>query len=298
MIDTRLLTFLTLIEEKSYTKTATKLNFTQPAITHHIKSLEKEYNVTLFENIKTFELTKAGKILYEYAKETNLLHDLLINNLKKQEDTSILNIGMTEMVSKSLINSGIINIFDSYLNNYNVYTSNHLSIQNSILSGQLDIGIIDNSFDSSVFESLYLYSAKIILVCKPNGIYQKDRITREMLLSATIVVTDKDSGIYKTVMSTVRNKNLKFKNNIVVESNNVDLLVNMIQSKDAIGFMYEDCAKSYIQSGLLKRIELLNFEPIQNFYILYNRLAYIDDKTTNLLNHLKKYGEKNVENSI
>ena len=47
MIDERLLSLYILSKEKNYTKTANTLNLTQPAISHHIKSLEKEYNQKL-----------------------------------------------------------------------------------------------------------------------------------------------------------------------------------------------------------------------------------------------------------
>ena len=39
MIDQKLITFLTLIEEKTYLSTAQKLFVTQPSVTHHIQNL-------------------------------------------------------------------------------------------------------------------------------------------------------------------------------------------------------------------------------------------------------------------
>ena len=68
MIDAKLDTLITLLEEKNYTKAANRLFITQPAVTHHIKMLEKEYDIVLFKNSKTLELTPSGKLLYEYAK--------------------------------------------------------------------------------------------------------------------------------------------------------------------------------------------------------------------------------------
>lgn len=41
MDDPRLLTLCTLVRIKNYTKTAKRLFITQPAVTHHIQSLEK-----------------------------------------------------------------------------------------------------------------------------------------------------------------------------------------------------------------------------------------------------------------
>ena len=291
MIDTRLLTFLTLLEEKSFTKTALKLNFTQPAVTHHIKALEKEYEVSLFLNTKNFELTKAGKILLEYAKESKMQYDLLINNLKKQESNTPLKLGITYTAANELLSSNFFKVFNETLHNYNTYTFNHEDIQDKILNGELDLGIIDNSFDSSRFESIYISSSKIILVCSPNGRYIKDRITREMLLSATIILSDKNTGLYKATISALHNKNIRLRNNLVLESNNISLMVNLIEANDGIAFVYEDSVKDYISSGRLKKLELLNFGPTQNFYLLYNRVAFFEDKTIRLLDRIKRYGD-------
>ena len=64
MIDTKLLTFIKLCETKSFTKTAEQLYITQPSVTNHIKTLEKNHSIKLFvPNDKNFELTEQGKIL-------------------------------------------------------------------------------------------------------------------------------------------------------------------------------------------------------------------------------------------
>ena len=47
MIDVKVKTFLTLMEEKSTIQCAEVLHITQPAVTQHIRALEKEYEVKL-----------------------------------------------------------------------------------------------------------------------------------------------------------------------------------------------------------------------------------------------------------
>ena len=54
MIDAKLETLIALVEEKNYTKTAERLFITQPAVSHHIKAIEKEYDIVLFKNGKDF----------------------------------------------------------------------------------------------------------------------------------------------------------------------------------------------------------------------------------------------------
>lgn len=48
MLDFRLYTFLTLSETLNYTKAADILCITQPAVSQHIKYMEKEYDCKLF----------------------------------------------------------------------------------------------------------------------------------------------------------------------------------------------------------------------------------------------------------
>ena len=52
MLDIKLITLLTVIEEKNFTKAAKKLSFTQPAITQQIHALEKEYGLKIFDRDK------------------------------------------------------------------------------------------------------------------------------------------------------------------------------------------------------------------------------------------------------
>ena len=68
MLDFRLYTFLTLSETLNYTKAADILCITQPAVSQHIKYMEKEYDCKLFfYDGKQLNLTAQGK-----HKETSL----------------------------------------------------------------------------------------------------------------------------------------------------------------------------------------------------------------------------------
>ena len=48
MLDFRIETFLSVCRNMSYTKAANELYITQPAVSQHIKSLEKHYGAKLF----------------------------------------------------------------------------------------------------------------------------------------------------------------------------------------------------------------------------------------------------------
>ena len=56
MIDSKFTTLLTVIKTGSFTKAAEMLSLTQPAISHHIHSLESEYKIQMFyTKLKTID---------------------------------------------------------------------------------------------------------------------------------------------------------------------------------------------------------------------------------------------------
>ena len=62
--------FALVVENNSFSKTAAQLHLTQPTISAHIASLEKELKLQLIaRTTKEIYPSDAGKLLYEYAKK-------------------------------------------------------------------------------------------------------------------------------------------------------------------------------------------------------------------------------------
>lgn len=289
MIDAKLETLITLIEEKNYTKTAEKLFITQPAVSHHIKAIEKEYDIVLFKNPKKFELTKSGSILLDYAKAAKLQNQLLLNTLEKQTSQTIT-IGITPL-AVDVVTKNIFENLNKESMTFNLYSYDYNEIINMLSGGIIDLAIIDNGFDSQAYESQFLFTERIILVCNPNGKYKNiTRLTREQLYTALVVLPHEGCGLTNAVKTTMKLKNMNFKNQLILNSNNTALTRTLVDMHDAVAFMYEDSVKDDIQAGKLKRLELLNFAPSQNFYLLYNSLISFDEKISEFLTLMKESG--------
>lgn len=69
MIDSKLITLLMVNELHSFTQAAKKLSLTQPAVSQHVRQLEKELGVTIFARGEgNLKLTREGEIVIKYAK--------------------------------------------------------------------------------------------------------------------------------------------------------------------------------------------------------------------------------------
>ena len=76
MIDIILYTLLAVVELNSYTRAAEHLSLTQPAVTQHIKQLEKELNVKIFNRVgKEIKPTNEGNIVIQYARRNIALYE-------------------------------------------------------------------------------------------------------------------------------------------------------------------------------------------------------------------------------
>ena len=105
MIDQKLLSLLKVSELKSYTKAAQQLSITQPAVSQHIKALEQELGVRIFERINgQLVVTKQGEEVVKCAKKMLGLYNNLRQDLRDSRRlTTHLTIGVTHTAESNPI---------------------------------------------------------------------------------------------------------------------------------------------------------------------------------------------------
>lgn len=95
MLDFRVKTFLTVCETMNFTRAADRLHVTQPAVSQHIRYLEKEYQVKLFSyQGKKLTLTAAGEKLRQAMRQMQSDERLLKAEIK-QADLPPVRFGVT-----------------------------------------------------------------------------------------------------------------------------------------------------------------------------------------------------------
>ena len=88
--DFRLKVFVAVAREKSFTKAASQLKVTQPAVSQNISELEKQFGQKLFERLRgVVLLTPAGELLLDRAKEILSKYDDLAQVFSVFPDTVV-----------------------------------------------------------------------------------------------------------------------------------------------------------------------------------------------------------------
>lgn len=77
--------FVVLAEKLNFTSASKALNITQPALSNHIKSLEREFGFVLLERSSSegARLTKAGRVVYERSERLVRAYEEMVEDARK-----------------------------------------------------------------------------------------------------------------------------------------------------------------------------------------------------------------------
>ncbi|MBP2027883.1 DNA-binding transcriptional LysR family regulator [Acetoanaerobium pronyense] len=273
-MDIRLQSFLKVWELKSFTKAAQNLNLTQPAVSQHIKSLEKEYN-SRFLNYKGKDLilTDSGKILLEYANKIKLSEIFFIENIK-QSSSKIKSIkfGATLTIGEFTLESILFEMFRNF-DNYNleIYVENTKKNLEMLEKGEIHFSLVEGLFDKTKYYFKVLKNEKFILtVSKDHNLATKSNIRIEDILNETLIIREKGSGSREILERALVDKNFNLKNfSQKIEISNVNLIKSLVKSNLGISFMYKDAAKKEIDAGELIEVKVEDFTIEKEFNFIY-----------------------------
>ena len=187
----------------SFTAAAESLYMTQPGLSHHISSMEKELGVKLFIRANnSIHLTPVGQVLYSGLK--SILSDYY-SLLSKVENTALgitgeFRIGILEdLVLDETISGTARKLKNSNPEiNISIQQSDNYNLVNGLRNGTLDVGItLMNFLGPSNFHILKLPAEKLFLaISKTNSTEIPDRINfrefMEILRSFSLILINKN----------------------------------------------------------------------------------------------------------
>src|SRR5690349_16715278 len=168
--------FLTVANEKSFSRAAKTLLRTQPAISLNIQKLESDLQEKLIDRSgKDLILTDAGRIVLEYARRFENLEGELENSLTELRDNSAgrLIVGANESTSLYLLQH-----IEKYRRLYpkvKVQVRRTLSsrIPALLIDGDLELGVVSYDPDDERLHSRVIYTDHLAFVVSPEHRFAK-----------------------------------------------------------------------------------------------------------------------------
>lgn len=169
MADRRLQVFFAVAKHGSFTRAADSLFMTQPAVTFQIKQLEEHFNCRLFERQHPrIALTAAGALVFEFAGKILALSDEMEGRVAELTGQmgGTLNIGASTTLGEFIL-PGVLSQFNELFPQVHLrmVVGNSDQIQNSVLEGVLDIGLVDCPVHTKNFLAEVVGSETLAVIC-------------------------------------------------------------------------------------------------------------------------------------
>jgi len=215
MLDFRLNVFYAVAKRLNFTKAADELFITQPAVTRHIKELEKLYKTSLFERSgnKKIVLTAAGETLLQYVDQLLKVHRELefdMNQLVKQHN-GFLHIGASTTVAQYII-PPVLAQFHKMFKDIRVLlvTGNTEDIEQALLKKEVEIGIIEGISRNPQFKyESYLLDELVLVSAASNTAMKKDTIKPDELKNYPLLLREPGSGTLDVIAHSLKPHNIK-----------------------------------------------------------------------------------------
>ena len=270
MLDPRLLTFLVIVEEESYTKAAMRLSMTQPGLSHQMKQLEEIYDVKLFhyEN-RRISLTEEGMVFRKYAEFLLYQEKMMkkeLENLKKKRKKYY--IGATMTLGEYTLAPHLKLFYDTFKEEeFSLMVDNTKVLLSHLQAGHLDFALIEGIVDKALYQVTLLKEVPFILVVgQDHRLNGRKEVSMEELLPETLLVREEGSGsrkVLETGLSTINFSIRGFER--VIDIGNIGLLKKLTEQGAGISFMYKDAVLSELSSGTLKEISVKNLRMVREF---------------------------------
>lgn len=192
-------TFVTVVNEKNFTRAGIKLNIAQPTVSLHIRNLEEQLNVPLLvRSNKSFHITPEGQLLYERAMQLlNLAEETKEEILwLHQEVSGKLRIAASYTIGESIIPEVLAHLHSQYPKIFvEVSIANTEDVEKAVRELRCDVGCIEGRITSNdVTITPFMEDELILVVAASHPFARYPSIDSSVLEHAHWVLREKGSG--------------------------------------------------------------------------------------------------------
>jgi len=206
----RLHTFCRVFELQSFSKAAHDLYLAQPTISSHIASLEKELGISLFDRFGRSVLpTQGGTVLYKHARQLIDLLQSTISDIQMLQGrvAGDLKIGGSTIPGHYLLPESVHAFKQRYPEvKLELRISDSQAIEEGVLNGELDIGVIGSAGLSPDVQSLPVMKDELVLIGTERFLGIKGKgLKAQDLESVPWVLREKGSGTRRAMEAGLQN---------------------------------------------------------------------------------------------
>ncbi|EDX68686.1 MULTISPECIES: LysR family transcriptional regulator [Bacillus] len=281
---------------KKLTIVAEKLGVKQPTITFHIKSLEEELGVSLFElRSGRYFLTEAGEALHHYACKIDALMKEARRVTQEFKDfhKGAITIGASYVPATYLLPE-IIYRFQCEFPNIKItlMVKTAPEIRTMLQNHEIDLGVISAApFDESLLKQMNVMPDTLVLAfSKEHHFSKKENVSLQDIEKERILLHRNPSTTRDLLTKWMLAHNITFQSEIELDS--LETMKQILKYGNGVAFISKLAIEQEVQRNELRYIPIPEFEFQRNIYTIHHEDRWNSKIISFLLQSITSYAEK------
>lgn len=269
--------FVRVAETKSFSTAAKMLFLTQPTVSAHISSLERELNTCLLvRNTKGVALSEAGKELYAYAEQMLELEQKIRERfgLTGRQSGSVLRIAASTIPAQYLLPDIMARFRKEYPEEQlKLFETDSSGVVDMILSHKADVGFTGTVLEKGSCTYIPFYQDELVILTPAAGKYRarKDADIASWILEEPVILREEGSGTRKEALRLLAQTGIDItKLNVAAMMENQETIKRSVGSGMGISILSKLAAREEINSGKLLAFPLGETGGKRNINVVYD----------------------------
>ena len=266
--------FYAVARHLNFSRAAEELYISQPAVSKHVKDLEKDLGVDLFRrNGRRVELTDAGRLVYDYAAHALVLTEGLRRALAELHGPGrgYLRLAATYALATYVVPRVLAAFQTRYPEmQLSLQVSNKGTAIRQVLQHQVDLGIIDSQGIPSDVQWQRFARVPIVLLASPSRQLSAGGIVDLVELSQeTIIAEEKGSDSREALEGEL--ERLRVRPARVLEIGNIEAIKRAVAASLGVAFLPKICVAAELGRGDLIQLAVQGFSLETQLGVVFAR---------------------------
>ncbi len=274
MFDFRLKVFNTVARRLSFTKAAEELLISQPAVTKHIKELENQFNLALFDRRgNKVLLSPAGEVLLKHTEGIQEIYRQIEFDLNQLNHTfkGVLHVGSSTSITQYILPPLLARFHKMHQEvKVELFSGNSEQIEQALLNKKIEVGVIEGKSKRREIHYTPFLKDEIVLVCSSkNSLAKKEEIKPEELKRIPLLLREPGSGTLEVTADALKQKGISLADlKVEMQLGSTEAIKSYLQHSDCMTFLSLHAILKELENGSLKIIEIKRLPIHRNFYFI------------------------------
>jgi DNA-binding transcriptional LysR family regulator len=275
MIDPiKLQAFLVSAQNLSFSEAARHLNLTQPTISHHIKGLEQDFGVELFDRSSSkLRLTEAGRLLLPWARRIvresievqqmmESLHEIIAGDIRIACSTTTGKYILPQIAGRFRAQHPNVQV--------SILSCTQVHIVQRLLREEANLGVVSYDACGGEFECQEFFTDHIILIAaRQHPWASQASINPSDLLDVPFILREETSGTRHVMLAELGKHDIALDHmDIFLEVGNAEAIVKMVELNFGVSFVSSTAASWAINSGTVVEVPIDGIHLQRQIYMI------------------------------